>query len=202
MKRILSMAFLTVLVAGTALAQSDHDRRFADSMTKHHRDGIEMARLSVQKSASEELRTMARKMIEDQQRDIDRMQALRGSDPQTPMERIEQMPGMMPAAEMQRDLARLQSVTGREFDIAFTEIMPKHHAGAITMSEDEIRNGELAAMKDVAREIATKQSEERSRMLAMHEQWTAAEPAPAREVEAEPEASEPPPAERTRLRKD
>lgn len=176
MKRVLASLFLTtavVVTAHPALAQSDQDRRFADAMTKHHRDGIEMARMAVEKAVHEELRALARKMIDEEQRDIDEMQSLRGSDPQTPMDVIMKMPGMMPEVEMERDMARLRAATGNAFDIAFTEVMPKHHQGGITMANDEVRDGQLEAMKNVARRIASSQSEERAQMLAMHERYSA-----------------------------
>lgn len=167
------VAAVMFVAASAALAQSDQDRRFADAMTMHHRDGIEMARLAVEKAVHEELRALAQKMIDEQERDIQEMQSLRGTDPQTPMDVMMKMPGMMPEEEMKRDMARLRAATGNAFDIAFTEVMPKHHEGAIAMANDEVRDGQLEAMKNVARRIAQMQREERTQMLAMHERYSA-----------------------------
>ena len=168
------MLFLmSAFVVVPAAAQSDQDRRFADAMTMHHRDGIEMARLAVDKAVHEELRSLAQKMIDDQRRDIEEMQSLRGGDPQTPMDEMMKMPGMMPESEMKGDMARLEAATGNAFDVAFTEVMQKHHQGAITMSNDEVRDGQLEAMKNVARRIARMQSEERTQLLSMHERYSA-----------------------------
>ena len=168
--------FACFLLATAALAQSandqattNHDVMFADAMTKHHQDGIRMAQIAVDKSPSSDLRSMAQKMIDDQNREIEQMQSLRGSAPKTPTDRMMKMPGMMSESQMKRDMARLQAASGHDFDLAFTEIMPKHHQGAITMSNDELRSGSNAGLKEIARSIADKQSAERKQLLAMHE---------------------------------
>ncbi len=70
---------------------------------------------------------------------------------------------------MQRDMARLEAAQGQEFDLAFTESMPKHHSSAITMAKDEIRKGTNAGLKEIANNIVEKQTEERKKLLAMHE---------------------------------
>lgn len=191
MKHIAAGISTVLLISGAAFAQTDphaghnlqttqttqattstvttHDRMFADTMTMHHRDGIKMARMAVEKAQSAELRAMAQKMIADQERQIGQMQSLRGSGPMTTMAEMQRMPGMMPESEMQRDMARLEAATGMAFDLAFTEVMPKHHQGAVVMSQDEIRNGSNDGLQAIAREIADMQSRERQQMLAMHD---------------------------------
>lgn len=47
--------------------------------------------------------------------------------------------------------------------------MPKHHSSAITMAKDEIRKGTNAGLKEIANNIVEKQTEERKKLLAMHE---------------------------------
>lgn len=42
-------------------------------MTKHHDDGIKMAQMAVEKASRPELRDLAQKMIDDQQKDIDKL---------------------------------------------------------------------------------------------------------------------------------
>jgi uncharacterized protein (DUF305 family) len=185
MKRSVAVLIVCSLMAPAAFAQAgmhqghgmtasmNHDVMFADAMTKHHQDGIKMAQLAVDKSAIAELRSMAQKMIDDQRRDIEQMQSLRGEAPKTPMSQIMSMPGMMSESQMQRDMARLRSASGHDFDLAFTEIMPMHHEGAITMSMDELRNGTNAGLKEIAQKIADAQSRERQQLIAMHETMSA-----------------------------
>lgn len=164
-------------MASTAFAQDpahqghhvmDHDVMFADGMTKHHRDGIKMAQMAVEKAQNAELRSMAQTMVSDQQREIEEMQRLRGDAPVTPMSEMMKMPGIMSESQMKQDMARLESATGRDFDLAFTEIMPKHHEGAIQMSKHELANGDNSGLRAIAQQIADKQSREREQLLAMH----------------------------------
>jgi uncharacterized protein (DUF305 family) len=148
---------------------SMHDRMFADTMIEHHQDGIRMARLAVEKAQSAELRSMAQKMIDDQTREIARLQSLRGDGPQTTHEEMLTMPGMMAESEMQHDMARLEAAQGREFDIAFTEIMAKHHQSGMAMSQHELQHGSNAELEELARQIADQQSSERQQLLAMND---------------------------------
>lgn len=167
---------LALMVAATGYAQMEHqhsatmnhDAMFVDAMTMHHEDGIRMAQMAVDKAESAELRAMAQKMIEDQRRDIERMEPLRPQGPKMPMEEMHKMPGMMPMSEMAEDMARLDATTRHEFDVAFTEIMPKHHAGAIKMAQHQIEKGSVQGLKDIAREIVDKQSRENEQLLALH----------------------------------
>ncbi|MHB0968540.1 MAG: DUF305 domain-containing protein [Thermoanaerobaculia bacterium] len=170
LKRSSALLLGLVFMATTAVTQTmaheghhgmDHDVMFADGMTKHHRDGIKMAQMAVEKAQNAELRSMAQKMIDDQSREIDEMQRLRGDAPMTPMAEMMKMPGMMPESMMQQDMARLEAATGQAFDIAFTEIMPKHHDEAIKMSKHELANGDNSGLRAIAQEIADKQSRER-----------------------------------------
>jgi uncharacterized protein (DUF305 family) len=181
-----SGAFLLGLIfmATTGVAQTtaheghhamDHDVMFADGMTKHHRDGIKMAQMAVEKAQNAELRSMAQKMIDDETREIDEMQRLRGNAPMTPMAEMKKMPGMMPESKMQQDMARLEAATGQAFDVAFTEIMPKHHDGAIKMSKHELANGDDSGLRAIAQQIADKQSREREQLVAMHRDLTGGE---------------------------
>jgi uncharacterized protein (DUF305 family) len=168
--KVVPALFTCLLIATAAAAQTNaHDRMFADGMTKHHQDGIRMAQMAVDKAENAELRSMAQKMIDDQQREIGEIENLRGGGPMTPMAEMMKMPGMMSESQMQRDMARLDSASGHDFDLAFTEIMPKHHEGAIKMAKHELQMGSNAGLKDIAQQIADKQSRERQQLLAMHE---------------------------------
>jgi uncharacterized protein (DUF305 family) len=150
----------------------DHDVMFADGMTNHHRDGIKMAQMAVEKAQNAELRAMAQTMIDDQQREISEMQRLRGDAPVTPMGEMMKMPGMMSESKMQQDMARLEASTGTAFDVAFTEIMPKHHEGAIKMSKHELANGDNQGLRAIAEQIADKQTQEREQLAAIRRALT------------------------------
>jgi uncharacterized protein (DUF305 family) len=206
MQRLSSIVILSLLLATpAALAQDptpsnplapqapapDHDRMFADTMSMHHEDGIKMADMASRKAASAELRRMAGTMITDQRHEISELQRLRGDGPMTPMEEMRKMPGMMAESETTRDLARLEAASGREFDLAFAEIMAAHHAGAIAMSEHYLAHGTNEGLKGVARQMIDKQTREREQLLAMQQRQEAMTSSAAAETEP-----------RQRLRKD
>ena len=48
----------------------DMDRDFAMMMRKHHQDGVKMAQMEVDKGKDGKMQEMARKIIEDQKKDI------------------------------------------------------------------------------------------------------------------------------------
>lgn len=52
----------------------DVDRDFATMMASHHQDGISMAKMEVKNGMSAELKKMAQKSIDDQQKDIAELQ--------------------------------------------------------------------------------------------------------------------------------
>lgn len=188
MKRTTSIAALCLLLVPAVMAQhthepatanaplaagpagNHHDMMFADGMIRHHQDGIEMARMALDKAQGAELRTMAQKMVDDQTKEIGQLRALRPAGAQHGMEEMRRMmPGMMPESEMQKDMARLRAATGTAFDLAFTEIMARHHQGAIAMAGHEISMGASEGMKDLARNLAEKQRAERQQLLAMND---------------------------------
>jgi uncharacterized protein (DUF305 family) len=112
---------------------------------------------------------MSHKAIEEQTREIAQLQSLRGDGPPTTPDEIQRMPGMMPESDMQRDLARLEAASGRAFDLAFTETMARHHAGAVKMSKHYLQHGQKAELKELAQKIADEQTAERQKLLAMHD---------------------------------
>jgi uncharacterized protein (DUF305 family) len=185
MKRIIIAGLACLMVAAAAAAQTahqhgmmgssmNHDQMFADMMANHHQDGIKMAKMAVDKAENAELRSMAQTMIDDQTREIDQLKSLRGEGPAMSMDEMMKMPGMMPESEMHRDMARLESASGHDFDVAFTEIMAKHHEGAIRMAKHELEMGSNPGLKELAQTIADKQSRERDRLLAMNRDMTSA----------------------------
>lgn len=200
MKRLNAAAFACLLMTGAALAQEEGtlDRAFADAMSAHHEDGIKMADLASRKAASASLREKAAKMITDQRNDISELQRLRGDGPMTEPQEMAKLPGMMASSAMERDLARLEAASGEEFDAAFGEIMARHHAGAIEMSEHYLTTGSNDGLKAVARQIIDKQTHERSELAALHSHEDSHEHDAAPAATSMPRETEP----RARMRKD
>ena len=58
--------------------QGDFDLRFIDMTLMHHQMGLKVNQLALQKTENAELKAKAKEMAEDQQRDIDRLNQMRG----------------------------------------------------------------------------------------------------------------------------
>lgn len=160
------VAIICFLVAGTAFARNEHDDEFVDAMIMHHRHGIEMAQMAARKAQHEELRSMAQKMIDDQQREIRELESMRDSGEAPMRPELADMPGMVGM-----DMSWLEEKSGNDFDVAFLTAMIEHHWGAIRMSRDEVSRGSDPAVRRMARAIAEKQQRERQTMRSWKERW-------------------------------
>lgn len=145
--------------------KAPYDVQFLDTMSEHHRDGIKMMQLAVDKAQSQDIKQMAQKGIDDQNKDIDDMKSLRHSD--APEAVNMKLPGMMPKAKMEQDMAKLEAATGSDFDKHFLQTMIKHHGGAVKMSDDAMAKAKRDNVKTKAKEIHDKQKSEISAMENM-----------------------------------
>jgi uncharacterized protein (DUF305 family) len=135
-----------VLSAGFyAPGENSPEAGFARDMSLHHAQAVEMAMLAYQKATNAEVRHEGYDIALTQQSQIatmkswlDKWHVSRASD-QTPMSWMpngagelspdNHMPGMATDAE----LARLNTLAGKDFDILFCQLMIRHHLGGIHM---------------------------------------------------------------------
>lgn len=125
---------------------TEADVDFMTGMIAHHAQALVMAALAPTHGAGPEVRTLAARIANAQQDEIDTMQQwLRDRDQPVPEIRIEgitltvdgaadhaaHMPGMLTPQQ----LTELDRATGRRFDSLFLTFMIQHHAGAVTMVE-------------------------------------------------------------------
>jgi len=73
------------------------------------------------------------------------------------------MPGMMTDAENQQ----LSSANGAAFDRLWVTLMTKHHKGALTMAQTELRAGQNTDAKTLATKIIGEQTKEIATMAAL-----------------------------------
>jgi len=114
------------------------DVRFMQGMIHHHAQALEMTRLLFDRTTSEEMRLLARRIDISQKDEIRLMQGwLESRREDAPMIHAEygaatdhaRMPGMLTEEQM----ARLAATRGNEFDRLFLEYMISHHRGALAM---------------------------------------------------------------------
>lgn len=114
----------------------DDDQRYIRHMTTHHEQGIELARLAVQRAQAPHLRTLASLMAASQSgenRIFARWWDGWFAEPMPLCSSDERaaMPGYLTDAQM----AEARAATDATFDAVFIRLMSRHHAGAVRMAD-------------------------------------------------------------------
>lgn len=151
--------------AVTHASEAPYDAQFLDAMTEHHREGIKMMQMAVDKAQSDDIKQMAQKSIDDQNKDIDELKGLRPSDAPEAVNRS--LPGMMSKEKMNQDMAKLEATSGSDFDKRYLQTMIKHHQGGVKMANDALGKAKDADVKAKAQEIHNKQKQEIAQMQDM-----------------------------------
>jgi uncharacterized protein (DUF305 family) len=172
------------MMAGAARADSvrrhytEADVAFMRDMIHHHAQALVMARMAPTHGASEELQTLAARIINGQKDEIALMQRWlqdRGEPvphvdesghTDMPPEHMASMAGMLSPQQM----ARLEAARGLEWDRYFLMYMIQHHQGALVMV-DELFSSHGAGQGDrvfaIASGIGADQATEIDRMQRM-----------------------------------
>lgn len=146
-------------------AFNDADVSFASQMIPHHQQAIEMSDLALQKATTAEVKQLATAIKAAQDPEIKQLSGWLttwGKPVPTPggehsgHQMSEPMPGMMTAEEM-NDLAK---ASGAMFDRMWTQMMIKHHQGAVTMATTEQAGGKDTASIALAKKIQADQTAE------------------------------------------
>jgi uncharacterized protein (DUF305 family) len=161
-------------MSGTAPA-ADHnqqDATFAQEMSVHHSQALDMAKLAPTRSTDPKVLALAARIEKAQDPEIQQMQGwltkwgMPGSMPMDhgsmPMDH-----GSMPGVMSDADMAKLEQARGAEFDRLFLQQMIQHHQGAIEMAKTELAQGSNADAKALAQKIIDAQTAEIAEMQAM-----------------------------------
>ncbi|MBI3652712.1 MAG: DUF305 domain-containing protein [Acidobacteria bacterium] len=173
------------------MATAPYDLQFIDMMLKHHQMGIEMAQMAQNKASHAELKELATKMVEKQQKGSDQLKQWRdewyAGQPKADHMKMSEMAGMAemseksksdhpPKSEMsgmkmqEMNRSKLEAATGKEFDLLFIDLIVPHHQMAIAMSEKALKKAEHAPLKTFARTTIEEQQKEVKQL----NQWKAA----------------------------
>jgi uncharacterized protein (DUF305 family) len=145
---------------------------FARDMSVHHAQAVEMGMLAYQRATNAEVRHEGYDIALTQQSQLatmkswlDKWHVSRSSD-RAPMAWMpdgakalgpdNHMPGMATDAE----LNRLNTVTGKDFDILFCQLMIRHHLGGIHMVEPILKMSDNADVRSMAESIKSGQQTE------------------------------------------
>ncbi|SMP81324.1 DUF305 domain-containing protein [Noviherbaspirillum suwonense] len=154
-------------------AKAPYDHQFLDTMSAHHQSAMEMAKLVDERSAHDELKKMAKKMIEDQQKDIQQLQDWKKQWYANKGDAVNmKMPGMESMKSMSMD--RLAASKGEQFDAMFLDMMPKHHAGGIKMAKDALKKAKHSEIKQFSQKTIDCQTGEIAEMEKWKKEWKVA----------------------------
>ena len=166
--RALALVVAFSILASNTRAQqmSDmpYDLHFIDMMITHRQEGLEMAGMVDAKSKNARLKTFAEKLKDDQQKDLDELQAHRnhwyaGKPPMDPAAMHSMMQSMHPGMSMDMEDTRRQLLAseGTAFDRLFLDTMIHHHEMAVPMLKEATTKAEHAEIKEFARKAIAKQ---------------------------------------------
>jgi uncharacterized protein (DUF305 family) len=155
------------------------DVGFAQDMTVHHQQAVEMAAWERDHTTDPVLRQLAYDIESTQQAQIGRMQGwlgLWGAAPQHTGGYMAWMQGApthghsppaagggvatMPGMASADDLRRLRAATGPELDVLFLQLMLRHHQGGADMLEYAVEHADVPEVRNLARGMLSSQTSE------------------------------------------
>lgn len=144
-------------------AKAPYDIQFLDTMAEHHREGIEMFKMAVDKAQDRGVRDKAQQMIDEQQKEVPELKSLRDDiESDAPQAVNMALPGMKPM-----DMSKLESASGKDFDRRFLDMTIGHHEGAVAMSRDALKHAKSNEVKDRAQSMIDKQDKEIAELKQM-----------------------------------
>ena len=166
---------LAVACAPKAKPVVPYDLLFIDAMVAHHQGAIAMAQPVVSRALHPELKDFARKVVDDQSREIAMMtqwhdQWFPGRS-KTP--NILDMPGMTKSM-MDISPDHMRKLTGAALDRMFLDMMIFHHEGAVTMAKDALAKSQRPEIKGLAQSIIDAQQGEIEMVNRWKSEWAKA----------------------------
>lgn len=144
---------------------NDADVMFLQMMYPHHAQAVEMAKLVPTRSQNQQVKDLATAIEQAQAPEMQQMTTLLAGfgKPAPSATMSHSMPGLMTPQQM----TELTGLSGAAFDKMWLQMMVEHHQGAITMANDELKNGTNADAKKMAEAIIAAQQGEIATMNGM-----------------------------------
>lgn len=159
---ILLLSFTSSLLVINLLwpRSNDSDIAFAQNMSEHHNQALEMSFVVLANSENTDLRGLAYDIINTQatQRGMMMGWLQNWGEPLNSDIDHSQMEAMGMASDS--EMMMLHSAEGVELDLLFVELMMKHHMGGIDMAEDYVDTGRYSLQLDLAETMITGQQGE------------------------------------------
>ncbi len=154
-------------VASTAApekATAKYEQDFMMGMIDHHQMAIDMAEMCLEEAVHPELRSMCENIIATQSAEIQQMQSWLSDWYGVTYE-------PMMKAGMMRQMEKLAALSGEDFEIAFMEMMIRHHRAAVQEGQQCVRRAYHEALIEMCQNIITVQTAEIQQMEAWLCAW-------------------------------
>lgn len=152
-------------------AKAPYEQQFLDTMAMHHQMAMHMASLVESRSANQELKDMAKKMMAEQEKEIAQLKGWKEQWYAGKPEAMNmKMPGM-PESMKGMSGDKLMSAKGEQFDRMFVDMMSQHHKGAIKMAQTAAPKLQHAEVKEFANKLVEMQKKEVAHMAEMKKSW-------------------------------
>lgn len=161
--------FMDKLEPQIVTSQMNVDTHFIEQMIPHHDSAIAMAKLALEKSSNEDIRTLSNNIILSQSKENEMMKAWYKE--WTGHDVIQSSMGMMGHGEMHSDvdLQRLENAT--DFNKEFLREMIPHHEMAVMMANMLQAGTQRVEMKKLSTDIIKAQTSEIEMMKKWLSDW-------------------------------
>jgi uncharacterized protein (DUF305 family) len=160
-------------------ADENFDMRFIDAMIPHHQGAVVMAKEALQKSKRPQIQTLAKGIIQAQDKEIAQMKQWRKAwypkENNTPMAWSSEMGHMMAMSSSQKQSMMMSQDLGAAdagFDLRFIGAMIPHHAGAVSMATEVLQKSKRSQVKQFAQNIIASQKAEIKQMQLWKQSWS------------------------------
>ncbi len=169
-------------VDSSRMSFTEADVKFTTGMIAHHAQALVMSRLAPENGASEQVQTLAARIINAQKDEISTMQQwLRDRDQPTldidieglklaieiedePYTSFRNMPGVL----SQEKIKELSNASGSEFDRLFLKYMIQHHKGAVVMVDNLFETDGAAQDQEIFKLASSIQVDQRTEIERMN----------------------------------
>ncbi|TWP53412.1 DUF305 domain-containing protein [Lentzea tibetensis] len=170
----------------TTPAADSVDVGFCQDMAQHHLQGVQMANIARDRSTDPEVRNVAFDIASTQTEQIGRMKGwlMLWSQPEQVTDHMKWMAdsgghahgtaassgdgiAVMPGMATTADLAKLRSLSGKEFDVYFLQLMLRHHQGGAPMAEYAAKRAGQHVVQVLADNMLRSQTHESDIMKTM-----------------------------------
>lgn len=148
------------------------DAAFTRDMIPHHRGAIEMAEYAQKRAEHDEVKELAKAIIDAQRAEISLMTRI-GEELRAHGAKAGSLG--MSHVRMGMDMGMPMLARAKSFDRAFIDMMIPHHRGAVAMARIELEKGTHAELRKLARSVIDDQNAEIKRMQTWRMKWYGAE---------------------------